>query len=99
MKLLLDQGLPRSAAAILREEQIDTVHVGELGMSRASDEAIIESARKQGYSIVTPDADFHSLMALADTNSPSVIRVRVQRLKAQAAAHHLNGFRANWPRA
>jgi predicted nuclease of predicted toxin-antitoxin system len=86
MRLLLDQGLPRSAALILREKQIDTAHVGELDMSTASDESIISYARQHAYSIVTLDADFHSLLALADAKGPSVIRIRVQRLKAQELA-------------
>jgi hypothetical protein len=32
MKLLLDQGLPLSAAALLSDAGIDTIHVGEIGM-------------------------------------------------------------------
>jgi predicted nuclease of predicted toxin-antitoxin system len=66
MKLLLDQGLPRSAASILREQKIETVHVGELDMASASDESIISYARDNGYSIVTLDADFHSFLAIAN---------------------------------
>jgi len=42
MKLLLDQGLPRSAAALLRETGIDTLHVAEIGMSQAEDIEIIQ---------------------------------------------------------
>jgi predicted nuclease of predicted toxin-antitoxin system len=86
VKLLLDQGLPRSSAALLRELGIDAIHVGELGKSAAPDEEIIEHARTSGYSIVTLDADFHSLIATASAASPSTIRLRVQRLKAPDAA-------------
>jgi predicted nuclease of predicted toxin-antitoxin system len=86
MRLLLDQGLPRSSAALLREAGIDAIHVGELDMSRTPDESIIAHARANGFSIVTLDADFHSLIASAATPGPSVIRLRVQRLKAPDAA-------------
>ena len=37
MKLLLDQGLPRSAAELLRQKGLDAVHTGECGLSVASD--------------------------------------------------------------
>lgn len=41
MKLLLDQGLPRSAARLLREEGVDAVHVEEIGCSTAVDAKIL----------------------------------------------------------
>jgi len=47
MKLLLDQGLPRSACARLREFGHEVVHVGDVGMSRASDADILASADEE----------------------------------------------------
>lgn len=71
MKLLLDQGLPRSAAALLRATGIDTVHTGEIGLATADDEAIIQVARQQERVIITLDADFHALLALSRADKPS----------------------------
>jgi hypothetical protein len=34
-RLLLDQGLPRSSAALLAQQGYDVVHVSDIGMSRA----------------------------------------------------------------
>ncbi len=48
MKLLLDQGLPLSAAALLCDAGIDTIHTGEIGMSEAEDADIIQRARGKG---------------------------------------------------
>ena len=84
MKLLLDPGLPLSAAALLRDAGIDTIHVGEIGMSQAEDAEIIQKARVEERVVVTLDADFHTLLALNEAASPSVIRVRIERLRAQA---------------
>jgi len=84
MKLLLDQGLPRSAAALLSNKGIDTLHVGEIGMAEAEDAEIIQTAKEQGRAVATLDADFHTLLALSSATSPSVIRIRIERLRAQA---------------
>jgi predicted nuclease of predicted toxin-antitoxin system len=84
MKLLLDQGLPSSAAALLRNVGIDTIHVGEIEMSAAADIEIIQTAKEENRIVVTLDADFHTLLALAEATSPSVIRIRIERLRAAA---------------
>lgn len=84
MKLLLDQGLPLSAAALLRSAGIETVHVSEIRMSEAEDAEILQRAREEKYVVVTLDADFHTLLALGQASSPSVVRIRIERLRAQA---------------
>ncbi len=84
MKLLLDQGLPLSAAALLRDAGVNTTHVGEIGMSEAEDKEIIQRARDEERVVATLDADFHTLLALDEATSPSVIRIRIERLRAQA---------------
>jgi predicted nuclease of predicted toxin-antitoxin system len=65
MKLLLDQGLPLSAAKLLREARIDIVHVSEIGYSTADDATILKRGRDEGRIAITLDADFHALLALS----------------------------------
>jgi predicted nuclease of predicted toxin-antitoxin system len=84
MKLLLDQGLPRSTAEILRTAGRDVVHTGEIGMATAEDQAIIDRAATEGRVVVTLDSDFHTLLALAGASTPSVVRIRIDGLKAQS---------------
>ena len=62
MKLLLDQGVPRSAAALLRADGLDAVHTGEVGMATAEDAAILDRGRAEDRLIVTLDADFHRIL-------------------------------------
>ncbi|OGP76969.1 MAG: hypothetical protein A2V86_03265 [Deltaproteobacteria bacterium RBG_16_49_23] len=87
MKLLLDQGLPRSTARLLRETGIDTVHVSEIGYSTSEDAVILERGREEDSTVVTLDADFHTLLALSGATSPSVIRIRIEGLKGETAAN------------
>lgn len=83
VQLLLDQGLPGSTASLLRETGIDAIHAAEIGLSTAEDTEILQKALEEERIVVTLDADFHALLALNESTSPSVIRIRIQRLKAQ----------------
>lgn len=89
MQLLLDQGLPRSAASLLTEAGIDTLHVGEIGYSTAADADILRYARAQNRVVVTLDADFHSLLAHSGAETPSVIRIRIEGLRAEPLSNLL----------
>lgn len=85
-RLLLDQGLPRSSAALLSQIGWDVVHVAEIGMSRATDAEVLQRARAEARICVTLDADFHALLAVSGERAPSVIRIRKQGLDAAALA-------------
>jgi predicted nuclease of predicted toxin-antitoxin system len=86
MKLLLDQGLPRTAAVLLRQANIDTIHVGDIGYASADDAVILQLCRDGGRVVVTLDADFHALLALSGATSPSVIRIRMEGLRGEGLA-------------
>ena len=83
MKLLLDQGLQRSAAALLRAHRYDAVHVGEINLAMATDAAILDRGLQEQRVVVTLDADFHALIALSGALSPSVIRIRIEGLRGK----------------
>lgn len=88
-RLLLDQGCPRSAAVILNQRGWDVAHVADLGLSRATDVEILDVAKSQNRVCVTLDADFHTYLAVTNAAAPSTIRVRIERLKANALANLL----------
>lgn len=84
MRILLDQGLPRSAAGLLREAGLDALHTAECGLARAMDWAILDYARDEDRLVITLDSNFHALLALANATGPSVIRIRIQGIRAEA---------------
>jgi predicted nuclease of predicted toxin-antitoxin system len=86
MKLLLDQGLPRSTVLPLRAAGIDAVHVGEKALATAPDSVILDIARQEQRIVVTLDADFHALLVLSGAAGPSVIRIRTEGLRAEPLA-------------
>jgi predicted nuclease of predicted toxin-antitoxin system len=96
MKLLLDQGLPRSTARLLRSQGVDTLHVGEIDMSAAEDSAILACGQVENRIVVTLDADFHALLALSGALSPSVIRIRREGLKAEGLVELLAKVLDEW---
>lgn len=82
MKILLDEGLPRRAAALLRDRGFDAVHVTEIAEASTADALILEEARNAGRIVVTLDSDFHGILAVRGWASPSVIRIRREGLSA-----------------
>lgn len=86
MRFLLDQGVPRSTVAILQRLGHFAEHVGDIGMSAAADDEILDAANLSGAIVVTLDADFNALLAQSRATSPSVIRIRIEGLKAPAIA-------------
>lgn len=86
MKLLLDQNLSADAAMILRSRGMDAIHTREVGLETAKDDAILEWCRVEERIVITLDADFHALLALAGARTPSVVRIRIEGLRDEALA-------------
>jgi predicted nuclease of predicted toxin-antitoxin system len=95
MRLLLDQGLPHSAVLHLKNADIEVAHVGDRGLATASDSKILDFGRQEGRIVVTLDADFHALLALSGATGPSVIRIRIEGLRAESLATLLVDARAH----
>lgn len=90
MKLLLDQDVPRRAAALLRDAGVDAIHASEAGLSSVDDVELLAWCRVHGAVAVTLDADLHALVALSGQTTPSTIRIRVQGLKGPQIARVLS---------
>jgi predicted nuclease of predicted toxin-antitoxin system len=86
MRFLLDQGLPRSTVKHFADAGVTAEHVADIGMSSATDAAILEAARNSGSIVVTLDADFHQLLAASGATMPSVVRIRIEGLKGDRLA-------------
>ena len=83
--ILLDQGMPAGAAQLFRDLGYECSHVSELGMQRSEDEDILAFAGDRGWTVVTLDADFHALLAVRGLSRPSVVRLRREGCRAEAA--------------
>jgi predicted nuclease of predicted toxin-antitoxin system len=78
MKLLVDMNLSPLLATLLHSVGWETIHWSTVGDPRATDQAILEWARKNGYWIITNDLDFGAILASTKAKCPSVIQVRTQ---------------------
>lgn len=84
LHLVLDQGIPREAAIQLRKLGFQCTHVGEAAMAKAADAEILAWALQHAALavIVTLDADFHAMLAVSRATGPSVIRLRIEGMRA-----------------
>jgi len=95
IRLLLDQGLPHTTVKHLDNSSWDVQHVSDVGLSLSSDREILNAAQKDSRTVVTLDADFHTMLALDGASTPSVIRIRREGLKGKELAELLSVI---WPK-
>jgi predicted nuclease of predicted toxin-antitoxin system len=91
-RIVLDQGLPATAAALLRDAGWDAIHVRELAMQESADAEILEYALLDGRVVVTLDRDFPQILALTLAARPSVVLIRQQGLRAAELVTLLNSI-------
>lgn len=63
MKLLFDQNLAASLSRHFMDHYPGSAHLQDLGLERASDIAIWNIAKLEGYTLVSKDSDFVDLQA------------------------------------
>lgn len=77
MKLPVDNQLPAALARMLSANGRDCLHVLDLGMETASDQAIWEFARKESLVIVTKAEDFARLADRQMSPPPQILWIRL----------------------
>jgi len=65
-------------------------------MSRADDQEILAWALGENATVVTLDADFHTILAVSGATAPSVIRLRRQGLNAPAVVEIVRNVAARF---
>jgi predicted nuclease of predicted toxin-antitoxin system len=86
IRLLLDQGIPRSTGAELLRKGWHAIHTSSVNLNTAPDTRILEYARREMRTVITLDADFHALLAVSGTQYPSGIRIRREGLHGSEMA-------------
>jgi predicted nuclease of predicted toxin-antitoxin system len=76
MKLFLDQDVYLLTAKFLHESGHDVVRAADVGLSRATDEDILNWCKQNGRILITRDKDFGELVFLRDIGS-GVIFLRI----------------------
>jgi predicted nuclease of predicted toxin-antitoxin system len=79
-KILADMPISPKTVEYIRKLGIECRHLTEFKMERASDEEIIRFAKENGYTILTEDLDFGTILFYTQEIEPCVIILRVGNL-------------------
>lgn len=85
MKLLLDENISHRLVRMLSDIYPSIVHLRDIGLSGAPDDAIWEYARDHGYSVVSKDDDFRQRSFLHGA-PPRVVWLQVGNAGTSAIA-------------
>jgi len=76
MRLLLDANLSPILVKPLTAAGHETVHVADVGLLTANDEAIFDYAVAEDLVLIRADSDFPMMLALRGAGHPSVVLLR-----------------------
>jgi len=93
VNFLIDNNLSPLLADALKAAGHDAMHLRDLGMQAAPDDAVLEHARASGQILISADTDFGGLLARSRASNPSVILIR--RLVGRRAAEQASIILAN----
>jgi predicted nuclease of predicted toxin-antitoxin system len=77
MRFLVDANLSFRVATLLSGEGFESIHVGDVDLLTATDQAILDYAAANGLVIISADSDFGELLAVSRAAvRPSVVLLR-----------------------
>ena len=74
-------------ADVLSEHNIEAIHWSNVGRADASDAEIMTYAKANKYTVFTHDLDFSAILAITNSNKPSVIQIRTGDISPAVNAH------------
>ena len=77
IRLLADMNISPKTVEALQQHGWDIVRVSQILPNNASDQEILELARREDRAVVTQDLDFSALLALGGYDRPSLITLRL----------------------
>lgn len=77
LKVLVDEDLPRSTAALLNSRDIDAVDVRDVGLRGSSDSKIFSYAQKHGMILISRDKEFANILKYPPETHCGIILVKL----------------------
>jgi predicted nuclease of predicted toxin-antitoxin system len=88
MRFLLDENLSPKVSEPLRAAGRDVTIAREVGLRTATDQVVIQTARREARVVVSADTDFGAILALSGAATPSFVVVRRPRTAGKMSRQH-----------
>jgi predicted nuclease of predicted toxin-antitoxin system len=89
MKLLVDMNMSPRWIEVFADGGFEAEHWSKVGSANASDFEIMAFAAAQGWTVLTRDLDFGSILAATGGRKPSVIQLRSDDARPEAVGSDL----------
>lgn len=84
MRLLIDMNLSPRWVQTLQRVGLEAAHWSSIGPPNAADAEIMAHARTGGWTVLTHDLDFGTILASTQGRKPSVVQIRADDLSPDA---------------